>query len=341
MKLSNNGNQAGSSSAANGTWGAVSAFGNLTPKSAFGGAGTGPAFGTPAFGKPAFGQTSAPAPSISAFGQPQQPVSVFGQPQSQQANPTPQASAFGQPSQPSSFIKPASGAFGGLTSTGPSNAFGGGGFSTFAGQLSAFGTSATAPAPATGAFGQSSFGPGAPAVVQPTSVFGAPSAPATSPFGVPSAFGGLPRNETVSAFAPAAPASVFGNQGNAASNPFTSTASPFAPSTTTSGASAFGALEPPKMQSAFSSQPPSAFPMASPSTSMFGGKSGPSTSSKVSGAPDFANAPSQYKPGLTPYDLNLPSDYLNRLPPEALEAFKSQKFEWGKIPDWIPPLELR
>jgi nucleoporin NUP42 len=29
------------------------------------------------------------------------------------------------------------------------------------------------------------------------------------------------------------------------------------------------------------------------------------------------------------------------LPPSVLEAFKGQKFEWGKVPEWVPPLELR
>ena len=109
MKLRNTlkANQAGSSSA-------ISTFGNFTTKSAFGGS---PAFGTPAFGKPAFSQASTPAPSISTFGPP-----IFGQPQSQLADATRQAPAFGQSSQVSSFIKPASQAFGNLTMTGSSNA---------------------------------------------------------------------------------------------------------------------------------------------------------------------------------------------------------------------------
>ena len=43
----------------------------------------------------------------------------------------------------------------------------------------------------------------------------------------------------------------------------------------------------------------------------------------------------------TVYDEALPADYGTTLPKEAMEAFASSKFEWGKIPEWIPPLEVR
>ena len=62
----------------------------------------------------------------------------------------------------------------------------------------------------------------------------------------------------------------------------------------------------------------------------------------VVGPPDFANAKSGYQPGATPYDQQLPSNYMNVvLPPLVLEAFKGPKFEWGNVPEWVPPLELR
>jgi nucleoporin NUP42 len=79
--------------------------------------------------------------------------------------------------------------------------------------------------------------------------------------------------------------------------------------------------------------------MASPSTS---GSFPTAGKGKVAaGPPDFANAKSGYQPGATPYDQQLPPNYISVLPPLVLEAFKGQKFEWGKVPEWVPPLELR
>lgn len=41
------------------------------------------------------------------------------------------------------------------------------------------------------------------------------------------------------------------------------------------------------------------------------------------------------------YDALLPDNYLQILPKQARDAFESKKFEWGQIPEWIPPKELR
>ncbi|KAI0371465.1 hypothetical protein BV20DRAFT_942090, partial [Pilatotrama ljubarskyi] len=64
-----------------------------------------------------------------------------------------------------------------------------------------------------------------------------------------------------------------------------------------------------------------------------------------SGKPDFAAARKRalYKPGATVYDELLPPNYIELLPKGALEAFKQEgdAFEWGNIPEWIPPKELR
>ena len=46
-------------------------------------------------------------------------------------------------------------------------------------------------------------------------------------------------------------------------------------------------------------------------------------------------------PGSTPFDAQLPADYLTKLPEHVLAAFKAAKFELGKIPEWVPPKELR
>ena len=40
-----------------------------------------------------------------------------------------------------------------------------------------------------------------------------------------------------------------------------------------------------------------------------------------------------------PCDSQLPSNYTTILPGLAMEAFKVPKFEWGKVPEWIPPVE--
>ncbi|KAF5387647.1 hypothetical protein D9615_000778 [Tricholomella constricta] len=374
-------------------------FGNSTTTSAFGK----PAFGQPAFGQSAFGQTATPA-GTSAFGQPSQSTSAFGQPRpavSAFGQPQQPTSAFGQPSQPSaSAIKPATGAFGSLNSS-TSNAFGGGGFTAFASQPSAFGSGAPAAAqPAAGesAFGQPAFG--APATAQPTSAFGSaagttpsafgtpapaisafgapttssfgtapaisafgnpapapttsafgtPAAP-TSAFGAPSAFGALAQQPTTtsafgtSGFGTPATGSAFNTQGGTSTNAFTNSnnaiTSSSAPPATTSAFPSSSSSAPAAIQPTLSGQPPplSAFPMGSPSTSTFNAVAQAPPSK--AGGPDFSNVKSLYTPGLTAYDQLLPPDYIKRIPGEALEAFQSQKFEWGKIPDWIPPLEVR
>jgi nucleoporin NUP42 len=223
--------------------------------------------------------------------------------------------------------------------------FGSGGFSAFAGQPSAFGlgagASTTTPQTTGGSvFGQSSFG--TPATQTQTSVFGAP-APAQSAFGasVPSAFG-QPQGP-VSAFAGSAfplnttntnpqsgSGSVFGPGGGTSGSVFSSSnnqmSTPFAPQTN-QPTSAFAPIQ---------AQPPSALSTASQPLSAFPSQIKP----PPAGPPDFLNAKSTYRPGLTPYD-QLPDGYINMIPPKAMEAFKSQRFEWGKVPDWIPPKELR
>lgn len=313
-----------------------SAFGGTTTTTAFGK----PAFGQPAFGQSSFGQAATPA-TASAFGQPAPAVSAFGQP----PQPT---SAFGQPASGSSILKPASGAFSSYAGTGTS-AFGpggsgantgtGSGFSAFATQPAAFGATAAsaAPQPASSVFGQPSFGTSA----QPVSAFGNP-APAASAFGstqptsiAPVSAFGVPINSTTgSVFAPSGTGNVF-SQPSAfvtapASNPFMQQQqqppppqqpSPFAPTNPSFGAQFF------PVDSSFSQ----------PSSVYVGTKPPPA----VAGPPDFVNAKSTYQPGKTPYDSQLPPDYIQKIPARALEAFKSKNFTWGEVPDWIPPLEMR
>ncbi|KAF9458474.1 hypothetical protein BDZ94DRAFT_1226234 [Collybia nuda] len=139
----------------------------------------------------------------------------------------------------------------------------------------------------------------------------------TSAFGTSSAFG-----------ASASTPSAFGST--------TATPSTFGGGSTF-GQSAFG-------QSTFgqtTTPATSAFGQPSQPTSVFGQPTSAQPPKKVDMVAAFAKLQSAYKPNTTPYDQQLPPNYMQLIPPAALDAFQSQKFEWGKVPDWIPPLELR
>ena len=319
------------------------------------------AFGQPAFGQTGFGTTSSPfgqqastSTMTGTFGQPVQPPSNFDTP------------AFGQPSQPqSSLIKPASGAFSNFA-TGPS-AFGatansastGGGFGAFAKQTTPFGLAAAGPTGGS-AFGQPSFGaPSAFAPVmqqqqqqqqppQTQSAFGGFGQPA------PSAFNGT----TQSAFGtPSMQPQPFGSTVVSPQSAFRAVQSPpqpttfsaFGPSSTNTVTSAFG--QPPQQQ-------PSAFSGFGQGSSVFGASQPPPSTGQPqpsSSTPDFARVinlgmqqlsgagrnTALYKAGSTPYDGMLSPDYAEMVPREAVEAFKSNMFQLGKVPECIPPLEMR
>ncbi|KIJ69744.1 hypothetical protein HYDPIDRAFT_78250, partial [Hydnomerulius pinastri MD-312] len=101
------------------------------------------------------------------------------------------------------------------------------------------------------------------------------------------------------------------------------------PSTTSLGGGGGGAF------SAFASQP-SSFASAAASSNT------PSAPS-ATGAPDFALAKSRTraKPEADRYAPLLPNDYFDIIPADVKAAFMGDKFEWGKIPEWIPPKEVR
>lgn len=300
-------------------------FGNTGPVvSAFGK----PAFGQPAFGQPSFGQSAfgqaakpvsafgQPGPTVSAFGGQVNQTSAFGQPA--------QTSAFGQTSQPqSSFIRPASGAF-----------------SAFAGNSNSPFMAAAQQNNATPAFGQTTaFGANAnnsPSVLNqpPTqpSAFGLPPKP-VSAFGQPSAFG----QQNQSAFEqPTQMVSAFGQ-------PINTTSAFGQPS---QPVSAFA--QPSQLVSAFSQNVPivSAFAQTPPNVSAFvnGGHGFAGLPPKPQArTPDFASALAEIKavPMLDKHDGLLPEDYASQLPADVKEAFAAPRFEWGKIPEWIPPIEMR
>ena len=96
------------------------------------------------------------------------------------------------------------------------------------------------------------------------------------------------------------------------------------------------------MTSAFGSTTP----QQPPPTSAFGSSTPmlASTSNKPkSGKPDFAAAllTVRCQPGLDKYDALLPPNYLEILPKNALEAFRAEKFDWGAVPEFVPPREVR
>ena len=283
------------------------------------------AFGQPAFGQPAFGQPvqnpSAPATSTAptqtgAFGQPLNnpaPVSAFGQPPAT-------SSVFGQPSAlgSSSLIKPASGAFSAFNNT--ESAFGnkttpdtntgsGGGFSAFATQPSSFSLAAKTTPTVGSTFGQPSFGQPAPATFAPTSpsVFGNPAPAPTSVFGTPSAFGVLSQ--------PPQPGQQEQQQQQ--------TAAPVWPSNNNNNS--------------FRTDP-----NPNPNTTHYNSTFGtPMTQSNPSTTTKSSRTRSVFKPGSTPYDQQIPSNYKEELPKSVVQAFESQNFEWGEVPECVPPVEVR
>jgi len=47
------------------------------------------------------------------------------------------------------------------------------------------------------------------------------------------------------------------------------------------------------------------------------------------------------KPGYTPYDRLLVSEYAKMIPQRVVQVFMKDKFEFGQVPDWVPPIEMR
>jgi hypothetical protein len=60
-------------------------------------------------------------------------------------------------------------------------------------------------------------------------------------------------------------------------------------------------------------------------------------------APDFeaARRKGGARPGADQHDALLPADYLLLIPAAARAAFEMPMFEWGNIPEMVPPIELR
>jgi len=350
-----------------------SAFGGKPAfgQSAFGSGGsTGSAFGsgtsssTSAFGQSSFGAgASSNTGSTSAFGQ-----SGFGAGANTAASPFGQASstakpagsAFGQSTfGQSSFGQSAFGSTNSNDKAGAGSAFGQSAFGSAnnndkAGTGSAFGQSAFGASTAAPAFGQSGFG-GTPSNTNTTAA-GTTDSAATGSI-TKSPFGTFGSSSNTSAFGQ----SAFGQSsfGQAASN---TTNSSSANTGSTTGGSAFGAFgnQAPTDNAGATSSP---FGKATAGTSPFGQTS-------AFGSSAFGQANNTTKPassgGFGAFSGNagfgstapaisaaVPVRRLNQGGPgETLpkladlhelvrEAFEATEFELGKIPDTVPPLEVR
>ncbi|EGO20484.1 hypothetical protein SERLADRAFT_476712 [Serpula lacrymans var. lacrymans S7.9] len=65
------------------------------------------------------------------------------------------------------------------------------------------------------------------------------------------------------------------------------------------------------------------------------------TPTSATGAPDFGNARLSLRSDADKYGALLPPNYFDILPEAVKTAFQSDKFEWGNVPEWIPPREVR
>lgn len=327
-----------------------------TSGSAFGGPGSSSTFSVPAISQPAFGQAGFGQP---AFGQPSQPQSSLIKPAS---------GAF------TSFSGPENSSFGSNATT--AGNVGGGAFSAFAGTPSTFGggsTGISTSIPSGGsvfgqpAFGQTGFASAASTQGPSASAFGSIAPASSAAFGTaaPNSAFGITSN-------PGNTNNIFGNVSPARSSAFgnSTAATPAFGSPAFGTPSVFGALQanPPNVhqqqqsalgQSAFAAlgqtntfgggtgstfgsfnqvqQPTSAFGQMSPGQP----QPTPGQPSSKRGAPIFTGVKSPYRSGSTPYDQQLPPNYMDLLPAEVLDAFKALKFEPSKIPEWIPPIQLR
>ncbi|KAH6902798.1 hypothetical protein BKA70DRAFT_1404623 [Coprinopsis sp. MPI-PUGE-AT-0042] len=205
------------------------------------------------------------------------------------------------------------------------------------------------------AFGTSAHAPGSPSLIKPASGFGAYAGGGTGGFASggtstttnPPAGGGRPfsafANSQPSAFAAAAATKsaggpVFGQSAFGQANVAT------APASNAFGGSAFGASA--QIQGGFLafSNPHSEPTIAN--TDLSGQPSQGGASTAGAGVKyDFSQTKYNYRPGIVTSDTRLPANYIpgsgSVLPETVLAAFAALKFEWGKVPEWAPPVQLR
>jgi len=196
----------------------------------------------------------------------------------------------------------------------------------------------------------------------PQSAFGQPTSHPQSAFGQPtshpqSAFG-QPQSQAPSVFSAlsAQSRSGFGasslnnSQPSSAFTPLSNPANPL------NAPSSFNPLESLGPSGAFVDGPGGPITndatMASPFTPTFSSSSGAATTTNASSTnplthpktkPDFARLLTKVraKPGYTPYDSLLGPEYAKMVPQRVMEVFMKDRFEFGQVPDWVPPLEVR
>ncbi|KAF8523495.1 hypothetical protein BU17DRAFT_63784 [Hysterangium stoloniferum] len=74
-----------------------------------------------------------------------------------------------------------------------------------------------------------------------------------------------------------------------------------------------------------------------PTTSAF---RGPNKSSQLSSKPGSDHASFSFENSKDPYAVLLLPNYLDIIPKAAKDAFASQEFQWGHVPEWAPPMEM-
>ena len=67
----------------------------------------------------------------------------------------------------------------------------------------------------------------------------------------------------------------------------------------------------------------------------------PSSHSTTKAPLDFKTLRRAARPGASAYDGQLPSNYEEVLPEDVVDAFKAMRFEWGGVPEWVPPVGVR
>jgi nucleoporin NUP42 len=67
----------------------------------------------------------------------------------------------------------------------------------------------------------------------------------------------------------------------------------------------------------------------------------PQSQTQVPPKADLALTSSSFDKSKDPYAALLPSNYLDLLPKAVKDAFASKEFQWGHVPEWIPPPEMR
>ncbi|KAF8510727.1 hypothetical protein BU17DRAFT_55166, partial [Hysterangium stoloniferum] len=103
-------------------------------------------------------------------------------------------------------------------------------------------------------------------------------------------------------------------------------------------ASAFGQPSQPTSTFGQTSQPTSVFAAPAQPTSSFSSVTKPVS---AFGQSAFDHASFSFENSKDLCTMLLPPNYLDIIPKAAKDAFASQEFQWGHVPEWAPPMEMR